>query len=140
MKQKSKISFLVNTIVIVFFLLISIQPAQAALVKCGGYNMDGTAQPPCKLADVAISIQYIINFLLSGAWLVAIFFIMWAGWGFVNAAGNQEKISEAKKTFSNAVIGFFLVMAVYLLLNAIIFVLTGVDVKDLLKNYLDIVR
>jgi ABC-type Fe3+ transport system permease subunit len=144
MKDKSKIILSIVAVCAVFFLFAYSNFAQAALVNCGGYQANGSPQNPCKLYDIVISIQNIINFLLSAAWLVAVLFIMWSGWGFLNAAGNQEKIGEAKKTFSNAVIGFFLVMAVYLLLNAIVGNLTGKPATglptDILPDYFNLLK
>ena len=43
----------------------------------------------------------------------------------LQAGGNEEELTKAKATFSNAVIGFFLVMAAFLLLNWVLSVLTG---------------
>lgn len=140
MKDKSKIILSIAAVCAVLFLFAYSNFAQAALVNCGGYQANGSPQSPCKLYDLVVSIQNIINFLLSGAWLVAVLFIMWSGWGLINTAGNQEKIGEAKKTFSNAVIGFFLIMAVYLLLNAIISTLTGRALNDWLPTYFDLLK
>jgi len=98
--------------------------ASAALVNCGGRGETGT-QPECGIGDLFLTVIRIIDFLLSWAWLVTIIFIVWAGWGMVTAGGNEEKISIAKSILSNAIIGFFLVMIAFVLLNFIVSILTG---------------
>jgi len=106
--------------------------ASAALVNCGqASNLPDKPTPEqiqaneCKLSDLIFTIERIINFLLSWAWIIAIFYIMWAGYNMMFAAGNSEDIESAKKQFRNAIIGFVLIMASYLLINWIVSLFTG---------------
>jgi hypothetical protein len=79
----------------------------------------------CKLTDLIYLIERIINFLLAWAWLISIFYVMWAGYNMLGSGGNAEAITSAKTTFSHAIIGFFLIMAAYLLINWVVSLLTG---------------
>jgi hypothetical protein len=79
----------------------------------------------CTIGRLFQMVFNIINLLLSWAWLVATIMIVWAGWGMVNAGGNEEAVSEAKTTLTNAIIGFFLVLASFVLLNFIVSLITG---------------
>src|SRR5258708_208318 len=99
--------------------------AAAALVNCGGYNPDGTAQTACEIKDLVFLIERIINFLLAWAWLVSIFYVMWAGYNMIFSGGNSEAIISAKTIFRNAIIGFFIIMGSYLLINWVVSLLTG---------------
>jgi len=116
-------------------------PAQAALVNCGQYDSSGKINE-CTIGDLILTVVNIINFLLAWSWLVALLFIFWAGWGMVNSGGNEEAIAEAKTTLSNAIIGFALVMMAFLLINAIVSILTGNDLgyADSLKDAFGIIK
>ncbi len=105
--------------------------AQADLVKCGG-----PGETPCTIPDLIKTVVAIINFLLSWAWLVSTLLIVWGGWGMVTAGGNAENIDGAKTTFKQAVIGFFLIMASYILINFVASILfgTGQDQAGTLEN------
>lgn len=66
--------------------------------------------------------QYIVgvvNFLLGIVLLVATVMIIAAGFMWLMAGGAPEKITDAKKRITNAVIGLTLALATYLLLNLI---------------------
>jgi hypothetical protein len=114
-------------------LLLVANFSSAALINCGNNLIDSNGQynqqtfdsNACKMSDLFLSIKRIINFLLSWAWLVAVLFIAWAGWDMVNAGGNPQAIQKGKTGLSNAIIGFFLVIAAFLLLNMIVYFLTG---------------
>ncbi|MBI3952629.1 MAG: hypothetical protein HY336_01580 [Candidatus Doudnabacteria bacterium] len=114
MKAKNKI------VTAVILMLFYADFTRAAIVPCGGQSQD-----PCTLPILINTVARIINFLLSWAWLVATLFLLWSAWGMVTAGGNSEKINEAKSTLSNAIIGFFLVMTAFLLLNLIVSLVSG---------------
>lgn len=119
MKQKGKI---IAVVLLSLLMLVQVAKAQGGgLVGCVN---DCTLK---QLVDVVIRV---INYLLSLAGFVAMIFIVWSGWGMVNSGGNEEKITAAKASFSNAIIGFFLILAAYVLLDAIINVLTGGSLRD----------
>ena len=44
---------------------------------------------------------------------------LWAGWLYIQSAGNSSKVGEAHKIMTNAVIGTIFLFASYLLLNVI---------------------
>lgn len=123
-KQKIKITFYAFLAVMLLFANF----ASAQLVNCGGYNPDGSRQTDCAVSDLIFTIERIINFLLAWAWLLAVFFILWGGWEMINAGGNEEGITKGKDTFKHAIIGFFLIMAAYLLVNLFVGLLTGTGV------------
>jgi hypothetical protein len=69
-------------------------------------------------------------------------FMLWGGWGMIGSAGNQEAVTSAKATFSSAIIGFFLVIAAFLLVNFMITLISGGDLKlgGSLRGALDILK
>ncbi len=117
MKSKYKVLFIC--------LLIGLSLANLAsadLVTCGGRGDDPAG---CGIQDLIFLIERIINFLLSWAWIIAIFYIMWSGYNMVFAGGDSEQIQNAKTQFSHAIIGFVLIMCAYLLINWIVGIFSG---------------
>jgi hypothetical protein len=115
MKQKYKIFLLVALV------LFSISPiAHAALVNCGG-----PGQAECGLRDLIFTVERIVNFLLSWAWLISILFILYAAQQMILSGGNQENLSKGKETLKNALLGFFLIMIAFVLINFVINIVTG---------------
>ena len=118
--------------------LLAAHPASAALVNCGHYDSAGNLDK-CDIADLILTVVNIINFLLAWAWLLSMFFILWAAYTLIGSGGNEEAIAKGKGTFKNAIIGFFLIMAAYLLINWIIAALTGMPINTttdaLLKSF-----
>ena len=99
--------------------------ASAALVNCGGKT-----QEPCELTDLIFIIVKIINTLLGLSWLVAVFYVFWAGFTMITAYGNPEGLEVGKKTFRNAIVGFFMILVAFILVNWIVFTLTGLNLKS----------
>jgi hypothetical protein len=116
-KTKSIILFVLTGL-----FLFAANYAQADLVKCGGPT---AGEQACTIADLIKTIVAIINLLFSWAWLVSTLLIVWGGWGMVTAGGNAENIEGAKTVFKQAVIGFFLIMASFVLINFVIGILFG---------------
>lgn len=56
-------------------------------------------------------ITKIADFLLDLALVFAFLVMIWAGFKFVTAGGNEEKITSAKKNFTWAVIGIAIILA-----------------------------
>ena len=113
-KIVSKLSYL-----IISGLLIA-DAASAQLVNCGR-----TGQTDCQVNDLIFIVERIINFLLSWAWIVSIFYIMWAGYNMMFSAGDSEALQTAKDKFRHAVIGFVLIMVSYILVNWIVSLFSG---------------
>lgn len=128
MKSKAKNNLIVSLLVAVSLGFILPNFVGAALVPCGQ-----SGQEACKITDLILAVVRIINYLLAWAWLVFLIVLIWAGWGMVGTYGNSEKIEEAKATFSSAIVGFFMVMAMYLLLNFIIMMFTGKSLTEMIN-------
>lgn len=64
------------------------------------------------LPDVELDevIDKIIGYFLGAVIIAAVFMIVWAGFNFVTAGGDQEKISKAKKTIFGAIIGLIIAL------------------------------
>jgi membrane-anchored glycerophosphoryl diester phosphodiesterase (GDPDase) len=63
--------------------------------------------PSKNLKDVTVNV---ISWVLGMLALLAVVFIIYAGFVWMTAAGNEEKIERAKKIISSAVIGLVIVI------------------------------
>ena len=134
MKPKTKF------IIILAVLSLSLSPLLAygqsgfEIVKCGrdikkqGNEIIGE----CTLTDLKNMTIRVVNYLFAWSWLVALLFILWAGWGMINAGGDNEKITAAKSGLTSAIIGFFIVTVAFILVNLITMILTGKRLRELI--------
>ncbi len=61
----------------------------------------------------------IVNTVIQYGALLIVLFIVFAGFKFVTAQGNSEKLSEAKKMLTWIVVGAFVLLGVYVIRAAI---------------------
>ena len=76
---------------------------------------------PCDFNAVMDIINKVINFLL--VYLVTPLFaliLVYVGWLYLSASGNQENVTRAKKILRNAVIGFVIALAAWLVVKTIL--------------------
>ncbi len=67
----------------------------------------------------------IVNFFLTFLGLIAVVMIIYGGFLYVTAAGNQEKIESAKKIIMYAVIGIVVILLSFAIVNTILGAGTG---------------
>jgi len=109
------------TLVLVFSLLLTASAVLAAGPIVGGSNL----LPPDQLGvnygeatnlsgqDVRISTANIINVVLDLLGIITVVLILFAGFTWMTAGGNDEQVGKAKKILSAAVIGLVIVMSAY---------------------------
>jgi len=92
--------------------------ARGKLDIIGGITGFGTTD---KTGDVGIydKIASIINILLGFVGIVAVIYIIFAGFKWMTAEGNEEQIKQAKATIKNAVIGLGIVFLAFVIINFI---------------------
>ena len=94
------------------------------LVPCGrewndpDTGWDDTAD--CTLCHLVLMIQLIIEFLVKLAAVAAAFFLSVAGYYYIFASGNPEKVALAKKTFSRALMGFLIILIAWIIVDSIL--------------------
>ena len=67
----------------------------------------------------------IVNFFLTFLGLIAVVMIIYGGFLYVTAAGNQEKIESAKKIIMYAIIGIVVILLSFAIVNTILGAGTG---------------
>lgn len=126
------------TILILGLLLLPFFSNAAGLVPCGGDN-----EQACRLEDVFVLIARVTNWLLSLAGIYAVYKIISAGFYLAIAQGDEEAITQNKKTVTNAVVGFVLTLMAFLFMNTVVnfLLLRGIaECKIDLTNPLNYVR
>ena len=67
----------------------------------------------------------IVNFFLTFLGLIAVVMIIYGGFLYVSAAGNNEKIEQAKKIIMYSVVGILIILLSFAIVNTILGAATG---------------
>jgi hypothetical protein len=68
---------------------------------------------------------YLIVGLLGAAGLLAVFFIIFAGFQYLTSRGNEEQAQASKKTLTNAIIGLVIIILSYVIVVVVARALYG---------------
>lgn len=117
MKQAVIILIICATVAIMLPLSAS---AAFSLVPCGRSDQRGTVHENCTLQHLIILIIRVINYLISMAGMIAIYFVLNAGFGMVFALGNAEKIQTNKEAIRDAVVGMAIVFLAFVFINLLV--------------------
>ncbi|MFA6534217.1 MAG: hypothetical protein WCT37_03525 [Patescibacteria group bacterium] len=83
------------------------------VTKGAGYSNEFEFSP----SQIAIKIiQYLLSFLGVAFFLI----ILYAGWQWLTAGGNEEQVTEAKNWLRNGVIGLVIIFGAYLITSFVI--------------------
>ncbi len=107
-------------VAVMLFVLAS--PASAAIVNCGN-NDGGTAAEGCTFKDLFTSAANLVNYLLSGAAVVAVGGVVYGGYLMVTSAGNQSKTETGKKAVTNSLIGLAIILLAFLMVKSLFSIL-----------------
>lgn len=95
----------------------------AAEVDTGLTYAEGTGLSASQ--DIRVTIAKIIRIVIGFLGIVAVGLIMYAGWIWMTSEGSEEKIEQAKKILTNAVIGLIIILSAFAIVSFIINSLTG---------------
>jgi hypothetical protein len=119
MKQK-----LMKSLICMALTLVVIMPMLALEVKAQAGNLDlGTSYPSniglsnSDPRDVAVSV---IKVLLGFLGIIAVIIILLGGFKWMTAAGNEDKVAEAKKIIVAGIIGLIIILAAWAIANFVI--------------------
>lgn len=124
----SKKIFASTLLLTILLALVSLAPlaVEAQQQRTGGVkelqeNLGGfgnnTGLGKAEDKDLKGRMAQIINIVLGFLGIVAIIYIIRAGYGWMTAGGNEEDITKAKQTIKNAVIGLLVVLLSYIIVN-----------------------
>src|SRR5690606_10294241 len=80
---------------------------------------------PCTTAHLASFANRLIDELIKYLSVLAIIVMVYAGFRLVVSAGDEGEWTKAKNLFTNVVIGIVLVLAAWLIVDTIMWALTG---------------
>ena len=80
---------------------------------------------PTKAGSLADFIKDIANIAMQIGGIVAVIFIIWAGFLFVTARGNEEQIKKARMTFYWTIIGAVVLLGAYAIALAVVAFVTS---------------
>jgi hypothetical protein len=86
--------------------------ASKGIVQCGR-----AGQPMCKLCDLIVGINIIINYIFSIVVIVAIFSIFVGGIVYIVSAGTPGLTEKAKGAIKSAIIGVVIVFTAWIMVN-----------------------
>ncbi|MFA5359759.1 MAG: Ig-like domain-containing protein [Patescibacteria group bacterium] len=70
--------------------------------------------------DIRVIIAKIIRIVIGFLGIIAVGLIIYAGWLWMTSGGNEEKVEQAKKTLTNAVIGLIIIIASFAIASFIL--------------------
>ncbi len=109
--------FLKRKIVILFFVLsIVITP----FFSFADEEITATLENPLSATSLFCFLKDILDVLLTIGVIIAVLFMVYAGFMYVTARGDTAKLSTAHKAFLGAVIGTAIIMGVWVIANAIV--------------------
>jgi hypothetical protein len=90
------------------------QVADFGLAAANNIGLPNTSQDP-KQAAVGI-VRYLMGFL----GIIAVVVILWGGFQWLTAGGNEDKVGSAKKTIIAGVIGLIIVIAAFAIVTIVV--------------------
>jgi len=116
--RKQKIALIISLVSALLVLFAPLLAQAFSLIPCGGYSTASTA--PCTINDFFYLIARLINWLITVGGIYAVFHIIISGFRMVISQGNQEAVKKAQEGVANAIIGFALVLAAFLIVNTVV--------------------
>lgn len=74
-----------------------------------------SVQPDLGFSNIQEAVNMVINLILAIGIALTIIFIIWGGIQYVTSKGDQKATEAARQTLTNAVIGFIIVIGVFVL-------------------------
>lgn len=108
-----------------FSVFVLLQPDIAFAQVDPGLDAVATAGGIATESDLPTIIGRIINIFLSFMGIVLLGLMVYAGFLWMTAGGEAEKVNQAKKTMMNAVIGLIIIVSAFAITNFIIRLLGG---------------
>lgn len=103
-------------LVVISFLLIQVSMPFVAVAASG----QDTIKNPLKNVDsIQELISEVLKFTVNLLAIAGVLYIIWAGLKLVMAQGNDAKLSDAKKSFMNAIIGMAIILGAWAIATAI---------------------
>ena len=120
---------LINFVLVVGVTLTSALPALGATISLnplngGNYgNLSDTGLGNTQPVEVA---SQVINVFLRLLGAISVFFMVYAGWIWIWARGNQEEVQRAKDIIRGSILGLLVILASYGIMQFVFYYLTKI--------------
>lgn len=115
--------------IMILSMCLSLMPVKAAswleTVNEGGLNNVGQAYGADAPRDIRMTVVDIIKIVLGFLGIIVVIIILYAGFKWMTAGGNEENVTEAKKMLTNGIIGLIIILSAYALATFIISYMVG---------------
>lgn len=118
--------FLKGKITVVFLLLL----LPIMTLGQGGSNITTTLDNPLSAGTLFCFLKDILDVFLTVGIIIAVLFMVYAGFLFVTARGDTAQLTTAKKAFLGAVIGTAIIMGVWVIARAIVGTVNAIRAPD----------
>ncbi|MFA7653979.1 MAG: LamG-like jellyroll fold domain-containing protein [Candidatus Magasanikbacteria bacterium] len=99
--------------VLLFPFVSAAQPADSSAITTGDLGINYGAYTGLSEGDIRITIANIIRAFLGLLGIIVVGLLIYAGYTWMTAGGDDEKINQAKKIIRNAAIGLVLILSAY---------------------------
>ncbi|MBI2051085.1 MAG: hypothetical protein HYT31_04800 [Parcubacteria group bacterium] len=111
-------SLRINLIVAAGMLAFAILAPVPALAQTDPFGVEDAARINVgEERDLKFAIANIVNVVLGFLGILAVIIIMYAGFKWMTASGNEEQVGEARKMLLQAVIGLIIIMGAWVIIN-----------------------
>lgn len=107
---------LLTVVVLSIFALPVLVSAQGNL----NLGLEDAAQIGLGQRDLKESINAIIQIILSFLGILAVIIILWGGFIWMTAAGDEGKVDKAKKLIISGIVGIVIILSAYIIANFVI--------------------
>ncbi len=133
MNRKIQFAFAFLSLLLLF-LSFGYAQAQGLVPDCGGKATE------CGLSDFVLLINNIIKFTVKLVISVSVIVFAWAGFKYLTNRGDTGKVKEAHGIFMKVIVGLLIVLLAWLIVNTILKLLTGKDLRGWERDEVKIER
>ena len=101
------------TVVATFAICMMLAPAMPAKAEKDPFGIDYASQTGLGNEDVRDTIASIIGVALGLLGIVSVVIVLWGGFRWMTAGGNDEKTGEARKIIFSGIIGLAIILSAY---------------------------
>ena len=119
-----------TTIFLIFVLSLVIFPALVLTVQAQtvdfGINTANNIGLPNTANDPKEAAVTIVRYLMTFLGIIAVIVILWGGFQWLTAGGNEDKVAGAKKTLIAGIIGLIIIIAAFAIVQVIVSTTTNI--------------
>ena len=120
-----KIFTTVFVFLLISFAAFSIQTVYANVHEIGIVGLSGCSGIDCSACNLVYMANGGIKWIIGFLFVVFAGIMVWAGVGLVVSQGNQSALESAKSKFTNAIIGFIIILSAWLIVDTLMRGLLG---------------